>query len=205
MLLALAPILLASCSGEEGRELARYYDPQGLFRVDLPAADVLTVTPPRSGDGGPALLTGVVAQPPAPSPAPQAGLGALDFARAEEQDRTIYQALAVTTEGFEDLSEMGLFFLTGDPGIDVQLDEPVRIDGHEGRLVVADVENAGQVTATVAVALTLGQDGTGYLLAAVFPAGRWGSERPDFLRVLGSFRADVPPGLGTFPVTGQAT
>jgi hypothetical protein len=66
------------------------------------------------------------------------------------------------------------------------------------------VENQGELTASLALAMTLGEGGTGYLVAAVFPAGEWQAERLDFLRVLESFRADVPPGLGTFPVTGQA-
>lgn len=193
--------VLAACSGDAGRELTRYYDPEGYFSMSLPAENTITVASPRSGGDGPGLLAGVVAQPPAPSPATEAG-GALDVTQTEEQDRTTYQALAVTTGGFDDLTDMGLFFLTADTGIDVQIDEAVTIDGHEGRLVVADVEDGGQPTAGVAVAMTLGTAGTGYVLAAVFSPGDWERERPDFLRVLRSFRADVPPGLGTFPVTG---
>jgi hypothetical protein len=99
---------------------------------------------------------------------------------------------------------MGLYFLTGDPAIDVQIDDPVRIDGHEGRLLVADITQDGEATASLAAALTLGEDGTGFLVAAVFPPGRWEAEREDFFRVLGSFRANIPPGLETFPVTGGA-
>lgn len=201
--LATLALILGACSGAEGREFARYYDPEGLFSVHLPAAAVISVTPPQSGQGGPGLLTGVLAQPPAPSPTPQAGFGGLAFSQAEEQDQTIYQALAVTTDGFEDLSAMGLFFLTADPNIDVQLDEPVRVARREGRLIVADVANEGQPTASLAVAMTLGEGGTGYLVAAVFPSGEWEAERSDFLSVLESFRSDVPPGLGTFPVTGE--
>lgn len=197
--------ILTACSQGGGRELAPYYDPLGYFRADLPTANALTVTPPRPAEGGPGLLTGVIAQPPAPSPQPQAGLGALDFAQAEEQDQTIYQVLAVTSEGFEDLQEMGLFFLTADPAIDVQQDGPVRMDGRPGRLLVADVANEGQLTASLAAAMTIGEDGTGFLLVAVFPAGTWERERADFERVLTSFRTDVPPGLETFPVVGTAS
>lgn len=202
-LLALA-LIVASCAPEEGRDFARYYDPQGLFSVRLPAADTITVTPPQPGVDGPGLLAGVLAQPPAPSPAPQVGLGALAVSQTREQDQTIYQALVVTTEPFEDLSAMGLFFLTGDPAIDVQQDEHIRVSGHEGRLVVADVESEGVPTASLALAMTLGEGGTGYLVAAVFPAGDWEAARSDFLRVLASLRTDVPPGLATFPVTGLA-
>jgi hypothetical protein len=52
------------------------------------------------------------------------------------------------------------------------------------------------------VATSLGHDGTGYLLAAIFPPGSWSAEEADFLHVVRSFRGDVPPGLRTFPVTG---
>lgn len=201
-LLVASALALAACSQDGGRELAPYYDPLGYFTAELPAANALTVTPPRPAEEGPGLLTGVIAQPPAPSPQPQGGLGAFDFAQTEEQDQTVYQVLAVTTGEFEDLQEMGLYFLTGDPAIDVQLDDPTGIDGHQGRLLVADVTNGGQLTASIAVAMTLGEGGTGFLIAAIFPPGDWEKERADFHRVLESFRGDVPPGIETFPVTG---
>lgn len=200
MALALA---LPACSGDGGREFARYYDPRGFFTASLPAADTFTVTSPQSGQDGPGLLTGVIAQPPAPSSAPRASL--FDLSQTEEADQTIYQVLAVGTGGFEGLADMGLYFLTGDPAIDVQLDETVRIDGSEGRLVVGDVRNAGAATASVAVGMTLGEGGTGYLIAAVFPPGDWEAERLDFFRVLESFRGNVPPSFETFPVTEQAS
>jgi hypothetical protein len=194
---------LAACSGDSGREFARYYDPEGFFVTNLPAAHDITVTPPRSDGDGPGLLTGVVASPPQPSPSAPSTT-AFDLAPAEPQDQTIYEALAISTSGFDDLEQMGLYFLTGDPAIDVQIDDPVRIDGHEGRLLVADITQNGQATASLAAALTLGEDGTGFLVAAVFPPGGWEAEREDFFRVLGSFRANIPPGLETFPVSGGA-
>jgi hypothetical protein len=194
---------LAACSGDSGREFARYYDPEGFFVTNLPAAHDITVTPPRSTGEGPGLLTGVVASPPQPSPAAPT-TSAFNLAPQEPQDQTIYQALVIATSGFDDLEQMGLYFLTGDPAIDVQVDDPVRIDGHAGRLLVADITQDGQATASLAAAMTLGEDGTGFLVAAVFPPGRWEAERGDFFRVLGSFRANIPPGLETFPVTGGA-
>lgn len=196
-------IALAACSGDAGREFARYYDPRGFFVTSLPAANDITVTPPQSEGDGPGLLTGVVASPPQPSPQPQAATSSF-LAPTEPTDQTIYEAFAVTTSGFDDLEQMGLYFLTGDPAIDVQLDESVRIDGRQGRLLVADVTQDGQTTASLAAAFTLGLGGTGFLVAAIFPPGGWDEERDDFLRVLESFRADVPPGLDTFPVTGEA-
>lgn len=198
-------LVLAACSGEGGREFARYYDPLGFFTTNLPAANSISVTPPQSGQDGPGFLTGVIATPPQPSASPQAGIGgAFNVAQTEPPDQTIYEAFAVTTTDFESLLDMGLFFLTGDPAVDLQMDESVMMDGLEGRLLVADVENDGQVTASVAVVLTLGEGGTGYLLVAIFPPGEWDEERPDFLRVLDSFRVDVPPGLRTHPVTAGA-
>jgi hypothetical protein len=195
---------LVACSGDSGREFARYYDPEGFFVTSLPAANDITVTPPQAGGEGPGLLTGVVASPPQPSPSAPTMTAFNNLAPTEPPDQTIYEAFAISTSDFEDLEQMGLYFLTGDPAIDVQVDDPVRIDGHEGRLLVADVTQEGQATASLAAALTLGDGGTGFLLAAIFPPGRWEAEREDFFRVLGSFRSNIPPGLETFPVAGRA-
>jgi hypothetical protein len=199
-ILALA---VAACSDDGGREFARYYDPQGLFTTNLPAANEITVTPPQMGGEGPSLLTGVISSPPLPSPEPQAGLTAFDLSQTEPPDQTVYRAFAITTNDFEDLDQMGLFLLTGEPSIDVQLDQGVRMDGLEARLLVADILRGGDPAATAAAAFTLGTDETGYILIAVFPPGEWDAERDDFMRILESFRADVPPGLETFPVTGE--
>lgn len=202
LLAALLALTLAQagCSRDEGRDLARYYDEQGLFTLDLPADNEIVVTPPQPAQDGPGLLTGVVSSPPAPSPEPQQGLGG-GLTPNEQTDQTIYQAFAVTSDGFQDLDEMALYFLTGDPSVDVLLDQPARLDGETARLVVADVKAAGQeTTASVAVAITLGDGKTGYLVAAIFPPGGWDHERPDFERVLRSFEGRVPPGLTTFPL-----
>jgi hypothetical protein len=202
---AVMALALGACSDDAGREFARYYDPQRQFVTNLPAANEVVVTQPQSTDGAPTILTGVISTPPAPSPSPQAGFGGGFAATASEPpDQTIYQIIVVTTDAFEDLDEMGLFFLSGDPVVDVQVDESVRIDGHEGRLLVADVTPEGVTTASIAAAFTLGHDGEGYVVAAVFPPGEWEAERGDFFRVLESFRVGVPPGLETFPVSGGA-
>ncbi len=202
---AVATLSLAACSGDSGREFARYYDPQGIFATNLPAANDLQVTPAQASSGGPQLLTGVVASPPQPSPSPQSALGGGLFdAAAQSADQTTYRVLAVQTDGFADLDAMALYFLTGDPAVDVRVEDPVRIDGDEGRLLVTDVKQDGAVTGSVAVAITLGRDGTGFLVAAFFPPGGWDAERDDFFRVVQSFRAEVPPGLMSFPVTGPA-
>ena len=50
-----------------------------------------------------------------------------------------------------------------------------------------------------------GDGATGYLIVAIFPPGGWDDERDDFERIVRSFRTDVPPGLETFPVDGQAS
>lgn len=194
---------LAACSQDSGRDFARYYDQQGLFVVDLPSANDITVAPAQPAEEGPGLLTGVVSSPPVPSPAPQTGFG-LGVTASEEPDQTTYRAFAVTSDGFTTLEEMTLFFVTGDPLVDVLIDDGARLDGSPARLVVADVVNGGQVTASIAVAVTLGDGDTGYLLAAIFPPGSWDSERGDFERILASFHSDVPPGLATFPVVGPA-
>jgi hypothetical protein len=195
-----------SCTRDSGREFARYYDEQGLFALNLPAANDITVTPPQPAQSGPGLLTGVVSSPPAPSPSPASGIGGgLGDIASAEPDQTVYQAFAVTADGFDTLDQMELYFLSGDPIVDVVIDDPARLDGNPARLIVADIDQGGEITSSVAAAMTLGDGATGYLVVAIFPAGGWEDERVDFERIVRSFRADVPPGLETFPVDGQAS
>ncbi len=196
-----------ACSSGTNRTLARYYDPQGLFTTSLPAANDVTVTDPQPAQDGPSILSGVVSQPPAPSPSPQSGLGGLGsgLAQTAPADQTIYEAFALTTDTLPDLPAMTLSLLTGDPAIDVKSERAMRLDGMPARLVVADASQNGQVTAGLAVTLSLGTSGTGYVVAAIFPPGAWSSEQPDFLRVVRSFHAGVAPGIRTFPVAGQGS
>ena len=200
-----ALVLLTACSQDHGRAFARYYDDQGLFTVNLPEANDITVTPPQPASrGGAGLLTGVVSSPPAPSTSPSPALSAgFDPASSVEPDQTIYQAFAVTTDGFDDLDQMALYFLTGDPVVDVVVDDATRLNGDPGKLVVADVRNGDQVNASVAAAMTLGDGDTGYLIAALFPPGGWDDERADFERVVESFDSHVPPGFESFPVDAE--
>jgi len=195
---------LAACATPRDRDLARYYDPEGLFTASLPTANTISVATPQPGDGGPGILSGVISQPPAPSPSPQSQLGGgigQGLSQTAPSDQTIYEAFVVTTDVFDGLSDMSLYFLTGDPTIDLREQRPMQVDGMPGRLIVADSFQAEEPRATVAVAMSLGRDGTGYLVAAIFPPGDWETEEADFLRVVGSFRAQVAPGLLTFPVT----
>jgi hypothetical protein len=195
-----------ACAHDSGREFARYYDEQGLFALDLPAANDITVTPPQAAESGPGFLTGVVSSPPAPSPSPASGaFGGIDVAAQGEPDQTVYQAFAVTADGFDDLDQMALHFLTRNPIVNVVIDDPTRVDGDPGRLIVADIDQGGEVTSSVAAAMTLGDGATGYLIVALFPPGGWDEERDDFELIVRSFRTDVPPGLETFPVADQAS
>jgi hypothetical protein len=195
-----------ACTRDSGREFARYYDEQGMFALNLPSANDFTVTPPQPGQSGPRFLTGVVSSPPAPSSSPASGaFGGIDAAAQGEPDQTIYRAYAVTADGFDDLDQMALSFLTGDPIVDVTIDDPTQVDGNPARLIVADIDQGGEVTSSVAAAMTLGDGATGYLIVAIFPPGGWEDERDDFERIVRSFRTDVPPGLETFPVDGRAS
>ena len=197
---------LAACSGQSGRAFATYYDPEGLFSTSLPVANTITVTPPQSSGTGPGLLTGVVAAPPQPSPSPSSGLGGggLLSSSQAQTDQTIYEAFAISTGEFEDLDAMALYFLTGDPGVDMLQQDPIRVASSAGRLLVADVSSNGATSASVAAAFTLGSGGTGFLVAAIFPPGEWSAERADFLHVLESFTSDVPPALTTYPLVEPA-
>jgi hypothetical protein len=195
-----------ACTRDSGREFARYYDEQGMFALNLPSANDFTVTPPQPGQSGPRFLTGVVSSPPAPSSSPASGaFGGIDAAAQGEPDQTIYRAYAVTADGFDDLDQVALSFLTGDPIVDVTIDDPTQVDGNPARLIVADIDQGGEVTSSVAAAMTLGDGTTGYLILAIFPPGGWDDERDDFERIVRSFRTDVPPGLETFPVDGRAS
>jgi len=196
--------VLGACGSSGGREFATYYDPEGLFSTALPAANSIEVTPPQPATSGPGLLTGVIAQPPQPTPSPSSAFGGNGlFAAPTSGDLTIYEAFAFTTDSFDDLDAMALYFLTGDPAIDVELEEPLRIGGLPGRLVVATAEQGGAVTASIAAAMTLGTDGTGYLVAAIFPPGEWDGERADFLDVVESFEPNVPPAISTFDLAAE--
>jgi hypothetical protein len=197
---------LAACSGgATTREFATYYDPAGLFRTELPAANAITVAPPQPSVDGPGLLTGVIASPPQPSPSAATAFGGASsfVTAAQPTDQTIYEAFAYTTGSFGDLDEMTLFFLTGDPSVDVLHEEDVRVADAPGRLVVADVSQGGAVSASVAIAMTLGSGGTGFVVGAIFTPGTWDAERGDFSHVLASFEPTVPPAMKTYPLQAQ--
>jgi hypothetical protein len=205
-LVVTAIVALASCTDEGGRAFARYYDPEGFFTTNLPAANAISVAPGEAPvPGTPTFLTGVESLPPQPSPQAPQGFGGALGATTAPSDLTVYRAFAISTDAFADLNEMALFFVTSNPTFDVLLDEPVRIDTTDARLLVVDALEGDQVISSLAVALTLGRNDTGYLVVALFPEGTWDDERADFLRILGSFRMSVPPGFSTIPVPAVAT
>ena len=202
--LALSALALVACGSASGRDLTTYYDPAGLFSTRLPAANAITVTPPQPAATGPGMLTGVIAAPPQPSPSPPSAIGggsSVIGQQAAPTDQTIYEAFAFTTDTFESLDDMALTLLTGDPSIDVDSEEDVRFAGRPGRLVVATAEQDGTPSASIAAVMTLGTDGTGYLLAAIFPPGEWDGERADFLEIARSFEPTVPPGISSFDLS----
>jgi|SRR5581483_561216 hypothetical protein len=203
-LAVVALLALSGCSGGHARELARYYDPNGLFTTDLPATNDVTVTSPQPAAGGPGVLGGVISAPPQPSPSPSDAFGTGLGGQPVQSDRTVYEALVVTTDSFRDLPAMVVYFLTGNPGIDVQTERAAQVGGAPGRLVVADIHRGGQTTASIAAAFSLGDGRTGYIVAAIFPPGTWSAEEPDFLRVLRSFRPGVPPAIRAVPLVPQA-
>lgn len=199
-------LALSACASARERELLRYYDPEHRFSTRLPAANTISVLPPQQAEDGPSLLSGVISQPPLPSPSPQSRFGGIGEGLGQPPtppDQTVYEALAVSTGTFDDLQGMALFFVTGVPTMDVREQREVRIDGLPGLLVIADSVEGGEARAGVAVAMTLGREGTGYVLAAIFPPGQWEAEEPDFLRVLSSFRVGTPPLLRTYPLTDE--
>jgi hypothetical protein len=198
-------LLFTACSGSQNRDLARYYDPQGLFSADLPAANSLSVAPAQSGQRTSSILSGVVASPPQPSASPSSALGDPLGSGIGQQapagDQTMYEVFVVTTNGLDSLDAMTLYYLTADPAIDVRDEQQIELAHAEGRLVVADIHQSGTVGASLAAAFTLGSHGVGYIVAAVFPPGGWSNERTDFSRIVGSLQPNVPSGVASFPLS----
>lgn len=201
--LAFLSLLVAACGAAPARSLVDYHDPGGRFVASLPAANTFTVVPTRLETAStPGVLAGVIAEPPAlasPSASPTSAIGGFGIGPTSD-DRTIFQALVVTTDGFTSLDDMTLYFLTNDSTFDVRETRAIRVAGEPGRLVVADYRAGDAATAGVAGAFTLGRDGVGYLIAAIFPPGTWAAQRADFLAVVRSFRSAVPPQEAAIPV-----
>jgi hypothetical protein len=205
MLVLVIAIASSACGGGKNRSLHRYYDPQALFSIDLPVDNDETVTPAQPGsEGQPSSLGGVVSAPPQPTQQPIGGIGGQLGQQATPADQTVYEMFVIRTDSFRSVQEMVLFFLTSDPAVDVRQDGPLSVGGMPGRLVVADVVSDEQATNSLAAAFTLGENGRGYLIAALFPPDEWGNERSDFLKVVRSFRSDVPPGVQAAPLAGAA-
>lgn len=203
----LAVVLMGACSESvRDRDLVRYVDPEARFTVRLPEGHAIRASEPVEASAtSPGLLAGVIASPAEASPSAAGGLGAGIDLSSVDSDQTTFQVFLLASEGFDSLGDMTLYFLTADPEIDVVMDDPLHVAGDEGRLVVADLVRDGRIAVEVAAAFSLGHDGVGYLIAAVFPAGTWETERGDFLRVVASFEPDVPPSLTTLPFrTGEA-
>ncbi|MGQ0670733.1 MAG: hypothetical protein ACT4PO_13850 [Actinomycetota bacterium] len=201
--LVVVVLALAACGGGKSRSFDRYYDPQALFATDLPRGnDVTVATSQEPSPDGPAILAGVVSAPPQPSPAATTGFLGGGLAQQTPTDQTVYEMFVVTTDSFTDVRDMVLMFLTSDPNVDVREDQAVQIDGVPGRLVVADVLDGVEAQSSLAAAFTLGEDGTGFVVAALFPPGEWDAERSDFFKVLASFKRHVPPGIRAAPLAG---
>lgn len=204
--LVVVVLTLAACGGGKSRSFDRYYDPQALFATDLPRGnDVTVATPQEPSPDGPVILAGVVSAPPQPSAA-AGGVGFIggNLTQQTPTDQTVYEMFAVTTDSFIDVRDMVLTFLTSDPNVDVREDQAVQIDGAAGRLVVVDVVDGGQAQTSLAAAFTLGEDGTGFIVVALFPPGDWDTERLDFFKVLASFKRQAPPGIQAAPLAGQS-
>lgn len=193
-----AALALTACGGGVRREFARYYDPSGHFSAVLPRDNQVRVLPPEAGgdQAGPQLLSGVQSVPVQPSPAQ--GLGGIGVEPLGTQDRTAYYVFAFTADLLQDEEDLARIY-TSQPGVDVKVQEPVRIGDDTGLLVVADSETEGGTRFSVASGFLLAGD-VGYWIAAAFPAGGWEAERQDFLTVLSSFRTEVPPAVGAIPV-----
>jgi hypothetical protein len=189
-------LLLAGCSGRSGRPLERYYDPQGQFSAELPAANTVQVLQPQSGTSGPSLVAGVSSVPASPSPSAQSvgDLSGLGAGTTTSSDQTQFDVLVIGNGSYQTPQDVALLQLQ-DPAADLKVQQQITIGGRRGLLIVADYAATGTTPAySVASGFTLNGP-LAYWIRAVFPQGQWSSEEAGFLEMLRSFRTSVAPGV----------
>jgi hypothetical protein len=195
-------LLLPGCSGGSSRSLERYYDPQGQFSAELPAANTVQVLQPQGSTSGPSLVAGVSSVPASPSPAP-GGLadttGGLGTTATGSSDQTQYRVLVIGNGSYSTPQDVARLQLD-DPAADLKVQEQVTIGGRKGLLVVADYEATSNSPAYSEASGFLVNGALAYWILAAFPSGQWNSEEADFLRVLRSFRTRVSPGIPIAPL-----
>jgi len=186
-------LLIPACAGGTGRPMSRYYDPSGLFAIDLPAEDVVSPVPSETGDaaGQPVLLGGVQAAPQPPESGTTFGV------TATQQDQTLYFVFVYDAPQFSSTSDL-VAFVSTIGGVDLRVERPATIGGRAGRLVVTDHDNESGPFSVASGFLLEGN--VAYWIAALFPQGDWDREEEDFTRILESFRTQVPAGINAFPV-----
>jgi hypothetical protein len=194
-------LLLAACSGSTSRPLERYYDPQGLFSADLPAADTIHVIAAQPSTSGPSLMSGVSSMPAAASPsASAADLTGLGTTTTVATDQTQFRVIVIANGSYQTPQDLSLLQLD-DPSADLKVQQPVTIGGRKGLLVVADYP-ATSTSPAYSVASGFLLDGTlAYWISAAFPAGQWDSQEAGFLQVLRSFRTNISPGVRIAPIS----
>jgi len=189
-------LLLAGCSGTSARPLERYYDPQGQFSAELPAANTVRVLQPQSSTSGPSIVTGVTSQPAVASPSPGAGdiTGGLATTPAAASDQTLYQVLVLGNGSYQTPQDVALEQLQ-DPAADLKVQQRITIGGREGLLVVSDFAATSTAPAYSEASGFVLNGPIAYWIRAVFPEGQWSSQEASFLDVLRSFRMSVAPGV----------
>lgn len=189
-------LLLAGCSGTSARPLERYYDPQGQFSAELPAANSVQVLQPQSATSGPSLVSGVSSVPASPSPSAQAvgDLSGLGTTTTTGSDQTQYQVLVIGNGSYQTPQDVALLQLQ-DPAADLKVQQRMTIGGRRGLLIVADYAATSTTPAYSEASGFVLNGPLAYWISAVFPAGQWGSQEASFLEVLRSFRTSVAPGV----------
>jgi hypothetical protein len=197
---------LVACSTSSSPTTTRYYDPNGLFSTQLPEPNDVLVMPPQRIPGTPALLSGVLALPPQPSPTPsnQPFGGGIGQTTNQPQDTAIYGVFVVKAGQYSKIEELVRALLSGTLSPSILSQQPIRADTLHGILLVVDHidDTGGGADYTDASAFFL--DGNvGYWVREMFARGQWGSRRDAFLRIVHSFQPGVPPGLPAIPITRQ--
>jgi hypothetical protein len=189
-------LLLAGCSGTSARPLERYYDPQGQFSAELPAANAVQVLQPQSGTSGPSLVSGVSSVPASPSPSAQAvgDLSGLGSTTTTSSDQTQYRVLVIGNGSYQTAQDVALLQLD-DPAADLKVQQQITIGGRRGLLIVADYAATSTTPAYSVASGFMLNEPLAYWISAAFPQGQWGSQEASFLEVLRSFRINVAPGV----------
>ena len=198
-----AAILLTGCAALKPASSERYLDPEGRFSLTIPTDREIVTDPPND-----LVLSAVTFLPPE-----QAGGGAgggigANVSTAGPEDRVVYRVVALDTAAIStgdaaptaaDLQQVVFEEL---PGATVISHDSLPFLGAPTDVAIIEWTEE-DVTLSAAVA-TATQGSKGYIVHAIFAPDDWKNRKESFRKLLGSFRSQSPPGLGSLIPSGSA-